>query len=395
MARYEPAEDAVDTDWNDELGPVLERLAASADQLVAEQCRRVYLFDSYRAVPLEDVERSARRNVMRAISELGQRDASSTGVGEDEAETALRRALQGVPSADMMSAYRQGIAAIRDAVLDECTRADLPLAVSLEATRSLWQIADDYSLTFLEAQHSAELDLARRDEIQRIAFLGSLIQGSLTSEELISGGASYGLHTGSQYWVARLRNVDLELDEVSRHLETSAGPGSVSLIGPHSGDIVALLSSPPRSAPGNVTMGVAGPVALVEAPEAFRQASHVLEAALAFGEIGTFDEGRLSVLLAVHDERALGELFYDRWVATVERSSKMPSAVLDSVDAFLAHRRSIPETAHASSMHVNTLRYRLERYVAVTGADLNDTVCVFEIWWALRVRQMKKFSADQ
>lgn len=377
-------------DQEDGLAGVLGRLVASADQLVAEQCRRVYTFDSYAAVPLEDVESSARRNVMRAIAELGHGAVDEDEVGEQEKETALRRAFQGVPSADMMSAYRQGMAAIRDALLKECAKAEVPLEASLDAARRLWQVADDYSLTFLEAQHSVELDLARREEVQRIAFLGSLLQGTLASEELAPASALYGLDPHSQYWVGRLRNDELDLDEVVRHLDPSSTYSSVALIGPHSGDTVALLSSPPRSAPESATMGVAGPVGLLGVPDAFRQASRILEAALAFGETGTFTEERLSVLLAVHNERALGQLFYERWITGFEPRSKMHSAVLDSVDAFLHHRRSIPETAAALSMHVNTLRYRLERYATLTGADLDDTMSIIEIWWALRVRQMKR-----
>lgn len=40
------------------------------------------------------------------------------------------------------------------------------------------------------------------------------------------------------------------------------------------------------------------------------------------------------------------------------------------------------------SIHVNTLRYRLERFAALTEADLQDTETTFEVWWALQYRNL-------
>jgi len=34
-------------------------------------------------------------------------------------------------------------------------------------------------------------------------------------------------------------------------------------------------------------------------------------------------------------------------------------------------------------VHENTVRYRLERFRAVTGGDLADTDVLVEAWWAL------------
>jgi len=35
------------------------------------------------------------------------------------------------------------------------------------------------------------------------------------------------------------------------------------------------------------------------------------------------------------------------------------------------------------------LRYRLERFTALTGADLQDTETTLEIWWALQHRRLR------
>jgi DNA-binding PucR family transcriptional regulator len=35
-------------------------------------------------------------------------------------------------------------------------------------------------------------------------------------------------------------------------------------------------------------------------------------------------------------------------------------------------------------VHENTVRYRLDRFRRLTGADLSDTDVLVEVWWALQ-----------
>ncbi len=51
--------------------------------------------------------------------------------------------------------------------------------------------------------------------------------------------------------------------------------------------------------------------------------------------------------------------------------------------AYLEHDRSIPRTAAALHVHVNTPRYRLSRFEALTGRSLTQTDTLVELAWAL------------
>ena len=62
---------------------------------------------------------------------------------------------------------------------------------------------------------------------------------------------------------------------------------------------------------------------------------------------------------------------------------------------YLAKHRRISAAADALLIHSNTLRYRLEKYTSITGADLTDTEAVIEVWWALEYWQVRRDGDSQ
>ena len=46
--------------------------------------------------------------------------------------------------------------------------------------------------------------------------------------------------------------------------------------------------------------------------------------------------------------------------------------------------------ADALRIHSNTLRYRLDKYTSLTGADLTNTEVIIEVWWALEYWQVRR-----
>ena len=72
-----------------------------------------------------------------------------------------------------------------------------------------------------------------------------------------------------------------------------------------------------------------------------------------------------------------------RYVAALAERGRAGDEVLATVRTWLRERRSVAATALALSVHENTVRYRLSRFTALTGADLEDTDVLVEVWWAL------------
>jgi Regulator of polyketide synthase expression len=146
----------------------------------------------------------------------------------------------------------------------------------------------------------------------------------------------------------------------------------------------------PEALPDAV-IAVAGPVALPGVAAAFAEATRVLTVALRYGRHGVVDSSTLSVRVAVEQQTELGEQLFRRYVAPLHDAGTAAAAeVLDTVQSYLRLRRSVAATARTLSIHENTVRYRLDRYRALTGADLADTDVLVEVWWACEYASIRR-----
>jgi DNA-binding PucR family transcriptional regulator len=128
---------------------------------------------------------------------------------------------------------------------------------------------------------------------------------------------------------------------------------------------------------------VAGPVPAAGFPQAFAEATRLLNVATRYGRTGLVDRGTLSVRIAVVEEPELSEALLTKYVDPVTDIGSGAVSLLSTVRTYLACRRSFSDTAARLSVHANTVRYRLSRYLELTGADLEDTETLIEVWWAL------------
>ncbi|WP_344038836.1 helix-turn-helix domain-containing protein [Saccharothrix xinjiangensis] len=372
-----------------QLALVATQLLQRADELVAAQLRVTGAIGSYRVVPPSEVQPSAYRNVVRVVCALRGEDHLPAGVAADERETGRRRALQGIPGADVLTAYRSCIALLRDEFLRVAQARATPADAVLLGTQRIWRLGDHYSNEFLDGYREAELDLTRRAEQQQTILLARLVEGTMTTDQTVAAGVGFGLAADKRYWVLRARSDGADPLALRRRLERAAGAQDTALVGTYGGDVVAVLSRPiTGELTDDVTVGLAGPTGLPQLRAGFAEATQLLEVATRFGHRGIVDRDCLALRLAVAKEPELGKHLHARYVEPVEANSAIGEALLTSVETYLTRRRSIPEAATALSVHVNTLRYRLERFATLTGADLQDTDTMFEIWWALQYRTL-------
>lgn len=96
----------------------------------------------------------------------------------------------------------------------------------------------------------------------------------------------------------------------------------------------------------------------------------------------------LSVRMAVAQEQGLGATLHKRYVGAVHHASNMSEALLESVQIYLREHRNMTAAAQALSVHVNTLRYRLDKYEGITGASLDELEDLVEVWWALEYERI-------
>jgi putative transposase len=366
------------------------RLSARADELVARQMQALRQFRAYDRVPRDDLVRSCHRNVARVVALLEQRDGLPASIEENERMSGRRRALQGVPTEEVVEAYRVVLSLLRDAFIKEATELGMDPGQVLGGAVRLWDLTDRYSSVLVAARQQVDIETARHDERHRMAFLQRLIIG-VDPDAVARISAAYGIVPDREYWVVRGRQRDDDAPGLSRHLEAPGGSvGFQPLVAPLDDDVVGILAERPRPLADTV-LAVAGPVAPAGIPHAFSEATRVLQVALRYGRTGVVDSSSLSVRVAVEQQGELGEQLFRRYVAGIlDRDTPGSDALLAALQTYLAMRRSVAETARVLCIHQNTVRYRLDRYQRLASADLADTDVLVEIWWALEYMRIRR-----
>jgi hypothetical protein len=378
-------------DQLEQLSEIAEQLRTSADELAWRQVRVCRKFPSYNDVPDEDLHRSSRRNVLRVVETLNGRDILPADISEDEAKSARRRAVQGVPAEDVVACYWAVLAVLRDEFIARAGAAGVPSEVILAGTQRLWDMTDRLSGVLMQARHDIDIALARRDERQKVAFLQRVLNGNLLPSEVVQFGTAYGLEPDSEHWVFRARHPQGTAQSLSRHIElTCAGDHFGPLVGPIDGDLAGITCQRPSVNDGQTVLATVGPRPLPMLAQAFAECTRLLNVAVRYRKHGLVDRESLSVRIAVVEESDIGAALFDRYVATVLDSCPMADLILRSVQVYLASHRRIQAAADALLIHGNTLRYRLEKYASITGADLTDTEVIIEVWWALEYWQVRQ-----
>jgi putative transposase len=77
-----------------------------------------------------------------------------------------------------------------------------------------------------------------------------------------------------------------------------------------------------------------------------------------------------------------------RILTPVETLARSGENILETVQCYLANNLRLDVTAKDMWAHVNTVRYRLNRFEAYTGTSLRDVEDLTLIWWALMRRRL-------
>lgn len=325
--------------------------------------------------------------MVRVVTTLRGGNELPPEVAEDERASGRRRALQGIPADEVVAAYRAVLGVLRDAFLTEAAAVGVAQDAVLLGVRRLWDLTDHYSSELVSARHQVDLDMVRREERGRQAFLRSLLAGSLLPTEIAEGGGSaFGLNGVRDLWVLRARaDAGLRAEEVLRLLDpVTRTPRLAPLLGPADDDVAGVVARSLDTASDGLTIALDGPVPVEEVRAAFVRASALLDVAGRYAITGVVTAERLSLRVAVAQNEQLGRFLREKYVGRLDPSGSMTPLLVESVRVYLDENRSIPAAARALNLHVNTLRYRLERFQALTGADLQDTLTILEVWWALQ-----------
>jgi putative transposase len=275
------------------------------------------------------------------------------------------------------------MAIIRDAFLVEAEALSVPVSGVADGLTKLWRLTDDNSLALVRGRLRMDIEFARRQDRQRQTTLRRLLEGQLSAGEGVAAGATYGLRPEVDYWVVRARTRNGR--PPGQRLELSAvGAPRAPLVFDVDGDFAAVLPYPLGEMPDDAVVAQVGPVRLSRFHDAFVRVTRTLNAAARYRLRGVVDSATLGLKLAVVEQEEISGALVAELIMPVVERSELATEILTTVRTFLDNERRYQQTAAALSMHVNTLRYRLQKYEELTGADLAGTDGLVRVWWALQ-----------
>lgn len=339
-------------------------------------------FPSYAAVSDEQLVASARRNQRLASRTLQVGEVPPTEAIWEAEKGVVERLQAGVPIEDIMGGFRVSMSLIQDRLVALAHEHGVSSEQVVELAGLLWKLSDAISARGAHAYRQQGLALAVAEQRRRDAWLLALLGGELDPPHLEQGLSSYQLDRDAVYvpFCSETRT-ESELEslqqKLSRHFR-----GSVSMMLPSNGHLVGILSAEPPAIDGHL-FAVGPAAAASDLAASYDVARTVLAAATMQFHDGVHTVASLGWRVGVPTAPAVTELVFARYLAPLRDSGAFGEQVIEALRAWLLHDRSIPLTARALHVHVNTLRYRLTRFEELTGRTLADSETIVELAWTL------------
>lgn len=340
----------------------------------------------YAALPLADLLPGVSTSLRFGIAGLKERRLPSADERDELAAVAEARAYQGIPLDLVLSAYRTSSHGVWAAISAEAYRMGIDPTTLLDVVQLVWAWTDTVIACAAGAHRRAELELARTHQQHRSNFLVALTNGSLAAPDLIAQAYAHGLDPKRDYRAFRAQAITAAPLHVVERTLVDGGAVVVGIIN----GVLSGVALERLRLPGDLpmTVGMGPPVELSVVPSSFSVAARVFRAATGFAMTGVYELEDLSLKIPIRDEDAVGDMLVERYVQPLRRLRHGGIGIEEAVRALLAEGMRIEPAARRLFIHPNTLRYRLNKFQEITGADLWSTDTLVEVWWALHRLQL-------
>jgi len=265
------------------------------------------------------------------------------------------------------------------ALLDACREAALPL-VTIEAGKPFRTLVD-WVRDWREAEH--EQDLGERELGALLKWCASDTLGVHPTEELLARGGLRGTPVLVAAF-ARASHERVHQDAIDPHTVVGVFDDVVVALAPHTDTAIDRIRAT------NLTCGISVASDATALSRAVPEALEALRAAHGRARlVHARDINTLEGLLASVPSLRLVPFVQHFVVPLVEYDAIHRTRLVATLDAFLEHNANPAAAASALYVHVNTLRNRLLKIGAITGADpyLEDNRIGYRIglWSAKRM----------
>lgn len=338
---------------------------------------------AYQIVPREQLVASAHRNLALACRILEARKVPPVEQIWQAEKTTVERLRSGVPIEDIMAGFRVSISTIQERLVELADEHEVDGADLAAMTTLLWKLSDAFSARAAAAYRQQGLALAVADQRRRDEWLSGLLAGALAPGQVEQGRVAYRLRADASYRAFRTGPSDHEsLVRAQQELAQQQGGEGGAMMAPTEGQLVGIVAGMPTPVAGHL-VAVGPPEALDGLAKSNAIAQDVLTAAqLHFAE-GVHTLDGLGWRVAVPTAAGVTDLLRNRYLDPLRGAGAFGEEIILALRSYLSYDRSIPQTAAALHVHVNTLRYRLARFEELTGRSLQATDTIVELAWAL------------
>ena len=368
---------------------LLDEADALSVQMAARIRAEVPLYADGERVPDDVLVESCGANVRFVLGNLA---GSPPTEAVTPSETGAERALQGVPYAAVLQAFRVGGRFLWEVLVeasDESVRGKL-----LVAAADIWAVTDELSALVTEGYRKALVERARRDNQRRSALLGNLLDDVAAVEVQWESAELLNLPRQGEFAVVAAESPELgeeALVAVDRFLE-SRGVLSAWRLDPDFQEGLVVLRAgytlgnlaDDLGKVANGRIGVSAVFGSIDlAQHARREARLACASATPGGrDLVRFDEHPMAVLLASTPDWALT---YARTIlgAVLALPDDDRRVLLETAQTWLLAAGSTSAAAEQLFIHRNTVRYRLQRLEDLTGRNLAQPLDAAEVHIAL------------
>jgi len=301
------------------------------------------------------------------------------------------RARQGVSATDMVLAYRIWHEELRSRAREVLPADPDSNAILLRFIDRITVWIDAAMVAAIEGHRATELDLKRCADYRNASVVRALLLGGTVPATLNGDAVAPFIDRSQPVWAVRAHTTDSAsaLRAAEDFMLGDRRNGTRGLLTLIDGDLCGFVYGLPTNASSAPTaVGIGGPVLAEHLPHAFSQATRALRTATALGRTGVYDIGSLGLAPAVFADREIGDMAVRRILTPVETLSRSGENILETVQCYIENNLRLDVTAKDMWAHVNTVRYRLNRFEAYTGTSLRDVEDLALIWWALMRRRL-------
>ncbi|MEA5360808.1 helix-turn-helix domain-containing protein [Amycolatopsis sp., V23-08] len=374
-------------------GRLLGTIDEFADEIASAIEARVEFYSTRGVVSAEDLRQSVRGNleyVLRSLREDRFADVAAART------TGARRAEQGVPLAVVMAAFRVLFSQIwHSLVLHARAQQQVSNQALVDAASDLWSAHDTFAEEMAAAHRETTMALVLRNEGERSALVGALLEGRPLHETSVWDVADVlRLPKRGPFVVVAAESVQLAqeaLPGIENRLRTRRIGSAWRLLPDaqigivrfeHDADLGPLKATLAASARSRI--GVSPPYpALTETAAALRFARIALASTVAGApHVTMFDDFPLAVA-AVSAPDAMQRVRQAVLGPILELPAEQGKVLLETLAAWRDNGGSASSAAGVLFCHPNTVRHRLRRIESATGRSLSDPKATAEILIAL------------